>query len=240
VVAVRRSAVPVRGRTGGSVRRTGPVRIWTRIPQLSRPVIRPVALIWPSHSRMRVGLPFLPAELLVRRYNLLPVVNAGVRLYALSGARAWLVGIAVSGRERVRPHWPELAQPILGRGFAEVGLRPLVSGPPAEYHLCRHPATKNHPPPSTTCVPLHDRTRAQALPAASDWPGPSFIGSVLAARTGREDHHGPCLTGTRGCSHGWALRPTIACTPTRRNPSAGAMPTGRKHRPFPSGHSGRK
>jgi len=237
-VAVRSVAVPVSRRTGVPVGRARPVLVRTRIPELFRPVIRPVATVWPRHSWLRIRLPFLPAALPVRRPSRLPVVIFRIRLCPLLGAQAGLGGIAVSRRQRIRPHWPELAQPILGRGFAEVGLRPLVSGPPAEYHLCRHPATKNHPAPSTTSVLLHDRPACPACrlrlartklhrlgPRCSDWPRRS---------------PGACLTDARRRSHGRALRPTIACTPTRRNPSEGATPAGREHRHSPSGHSGRK
>lgn len=154
---IRGGAVPVRSRTGAHVGRAGPVLVSRRIPELFRPILSAVATVWPRHSWLWIRLPFLPAAHPVRRYSRLAVVKAGFRLYPRLGAPAGLVGIAVSRRERVRPHWPELAQPIFGRGFAEVGLRPLVSGPPAEFHLCRHPATKNHPAPSRTSVLLHDR-----------------------------------------------------------------------------------
>jgi hypothetical protein len=55
-----------------------------------------------------------------------------------------LRGVSVSRSEHGRPNRPKVAQPVLGRRLLEIGLRPLVSGFPAEFHPCRHSATRNH------------------------------------------------------------------------------------------------
>jgi hypothetical protein len=75
----------------------------------------------------------------------MPVAMPSVRLGPTIGpAPLGLVGITVSRSERIRTYRPELVKPVLSRGLAEVVLRPLVSGFPAEYHLCRHSAFRIH------------------------------------------------------------------------------------------------
>ncbi len=55
-----------------------------------------------------------------------------------------LSGIPVGRSEHGRPDRSQIAQPVLGRRLLEIGLRPFVSGSPAEFHPCRHSATRHH------------------------------------------------------------------------------------------------
>jgi hypothetical protein len=221
-VGVPGATVAVRGWTGVAASRAA-VLVGARIAELIRPVMRTDTPVWPGHRGLRTALPAaFPLWRSGRLTVLEPVLWSSL---PVGPPPLGLIGIPVSGRQRVRPYWPELAQPLFGRGFAEIGLRPLVSGPPAEFHLCRHPA--NPPQHQHNQRALARPTGTQALPAGAGPPGPSFTSSGPRWSDWPRRSPWACLTDTYGRGRGRALRPTIACTPTRRNPSAGATPTAR-------------
>ena len=169
------------------VGRAAAVLVRTGIAELIRPVTWTISAIRRGRPWLRATLQVLPAAFSLWRNWRRPILRPGFRLSPpLRTSSFGVFGIPVSGRERVRPHWPELAQPLLGRGFAEVGLRPLVSGPPAEFHLCRHSAKKSTPPPvqpAWSCTTIrHAGAACRRRPARTqlDELGPSLVG--LAAK----------------------------------------------------------
>ncbi len=185
-VPVCQAAVRVRVRSGVLVRRAATILIRQAATVLVRaqaklilPMIGTEPPVRRGHPRLRATLPVLPAAVPLRWNWQRPILGRDFPLPPpLNTLSLGLVGISVSGRERVRPHGPELAQPLLGRGFAEIGLRPLISGPPAEFHLRRHPP-KNPPHHQYNQRALARPTGTQAQPAGVGLPGPSFMSSGL-------------------------------------------------------------
>jgi hypothetical protein len=109
-VAVCQAAVGIRARPGVPVHRAAAVLVRTQIAELILPVIETVSPVRRGQPWLRATLPILPAAFPLRRNWRQPIPRAGFRLSPPLGTPALgLVGIPVSGRERVRPYGHELA-----------------------------------------------------------------------------------------------------------------------------------
>jgi hypothetical protein len=177
-VLVGSAGLPVRGGIWVPVCWRAAVPVAAHTTQLILPVTVTISPVRSGHSSLRAALAVLPSAFPLRGGRRRPVLRPGPWISPRVSVRPLgLSGVPVSGRERFRPNRPELAQPLLGRGFAEVGLRPLVSGPPAEYHLCRHPAKKIPPHHQYSQRALARPTGAQILHADAGLLGLSFMSS---------------------------------------------------------------